>query len=278
MSSQPNDAPPRPDGQASSSSPVSPTSPVSPASPVFPASPASPVSPVSPASPAAGPDGSGRKLWKLTADGRAVFRRATPYLVWWGWVVFAIFNIVQVAIPDHDYFSLELVAGLLAITAIVYATTLRPRVVADDDGVSVHNPFRDHRIRWGALNAVYLGDSVELACARPAPRKDKTVYCWALYSARRSRMRAKLRAERGRSGLFGFPSRAADIPSRAPAEAQDVARQDPVQVMAAEIGRRSTEARQRGVPAAVLESAWAWLPLTYLLVPGALLLGLLLGR
>src|ERR1700677_463735 len=56
----------------------------------------------------------GRRLpWKTGDDGRTVFRRVTPFVIWWIWVVFAIFNLIQVVIPDHDYFSLEFTAGLL---------------------------------------------------------------------------------------------------------------------------------------------------------------------
>ncbi|MGH3305109.1 MAG: PH domain-containing protein, partial [Streptosporangiaceae bacterium] len=211
--------------------------------------------------------------WKAGADGRTVFRRGTPFVIWWIWVAFAIFTLAEVAIPDHDYFSLELAAGLLTLTGVMYACTLRPRVLASDDGVLVLNPFQDHRIRWGALTGVYLGDSVEFCCARPAQKKEKTIYCWALYSGRRSRLRAQMRAERGRNRAQG-----AGAARRAQAEAQDLARQDIVQLMAAEIGSRSTAAKERGVPDAVLESAWAWLPLVYVLVPAALLLGLVLGR
>jgi Bacterial PH domain len=214
-----------------------------------------------------------RTPWKAGADGRTVFRRGTPFVVWWVWVAFAIFNLAEIAIPDHDYFSLEFTAGVLLVTAVMYACTLRPRVLAGDDGVTVLNPFQDHRIRWGALNGVFLGDSVELGCARPAPKKEKTVYCWALYSGRRSRLKAQVRSERGRGRVYG-----AGAARRAQAEAQDLARQDIVQLMAAEIGRRSTAAKERGVPDAVLESTWAWLPLVYVVVPAALLIGLVLGR
>jgi Bacterial PH domain len=214
-----------------------------------------------------------RRPWKPGADGRTVFRRGTPFVVWWVWVAFAIFNLAEIAIPDHDYFSLEFTAGVLVVTAAMYACTLRPRVVADDDGVLVQNPFQDHRIRWGALNGVYLGDSVEFGCARPAPKKEKTIYCWALYSGRRSRLKAQVRAQRGQRQVYG-----AGAGRRAQAEAEQLARQDIVRLMAAELGRRSTAAKERGVPAAVLESTWAWLPVIYVLVPAALLLGLVLGR
>jgi len=161
------------------------------------------------------------------------------------------------------------------VTGIVYATTLRPRVIADDEGLSVHNPFRDHRIGWGAVNAVYLGDSVELSCARTAPRTDKTVYCWALYSGRRSRLRARLRAERSQSRGFGGGFAAS---SRAPAEAQELARRDAVQLMASTISSRSADAQQRGASAAPLESAWAWVPLALVVIPAAVLLALVLAR
>jgi len=225
-----------------------------------------------------------RKWWqrKPAADGQKVYRLVSPIIIWWAWVVFAIVIIAQAVIPGHDYVSLELTAGVAAVTAIMYAAALRPRVIAGNDGIDVRNPFRDHRIGWGALTAVYLGDSVEFSCARPAPGKDKTIYCWALYSGRRSRMRAQLRAERGGTrgfGVLGFgiPS-AASVSSRAPAEAQDLARQDPVQLMATEIGRRSADERENGAPAAVLESTWAWWPLASVLVPAAALLGLLLAR
>jgi hypothetical protein len=217
------------------------------------------------APPVAGPC----RPWKAAADGGTVFRRGAPFVVWWVWVIFAAYGTIQVVVADHDYFSVELTAALLAVTAIAYACLLRPRVIANDEAVYVYNPYRDHRVRWGGLNGVYLGDSVELSCARPAPKKDKTIYCWALYSSRRARLRTRLRTER-----YGGTSGAA---RRAHTEAERLARQDEVQLMAADLGRRSTDAKLRGAPAAVLQSTWAWLPLTYLLVPAALLLGLLLA-
>lgn len=220
---------------------------------------------------------SDRKWWqrKPAEDGQTVLRRVTPLVMWWAWLVFAVVVTAQVVITGHDYLSAEITAGLATATAIAYATALRPKVIADDDGVRVVNPFRDHWIGWGGLNAVYLGDSVELSCARSAPRRDRTIYCWALYSGRRSRLRAQRRAERDRTrGLVGSFGAA----SREPAEAQDLARQDAVQLMAAEIGRRSADAQQGGAPAAVLQSTWAWWPLAVVMVPAAALLALILAR
>jgi hypothetical protein len=216
------------------------------------------------------PDGlaGGSRPWKATKDGRTVFRRGTPFILWWIWIAFVIFNVIQVIIPDHDYFSLELTAGLLAVTGVAYATALRPRVIASDEGIVVHNPIADHLARWGAVSGVYLGDSVELNCARPTPRKDKTVYCWALYSNRRSRMKQQ---------QFGVRSWL-HTSNRAPVEARELASQDSAQLMAAELGRRATTARQAGAPAAVLESRWAWWPIAAMVVPAAALVGLLVAK
>src|SRR3984957_10111753 len=144
-----------------------------------------------------------RRPWKTTDDGTTVFRRPGPLVLFWLWVAFALFNFFDVAVRDHDYFSLELTAGLLAVTGVVYACTLRPRVTADADAIHVYNPYRDHVAPWGTVNGVYLGDSVELTCTRPGPKSAWTIYCWALYSGRRSRHRGQLRSERQQTRLMG---------------------------------------------------------------------------
>jgi len=223
---------------------------------------------------------SDRKWWKRAApDDQTVYRLMTPVIFWWAWVVFAVILVLQSLISDHDYLSVELAAGVAAVTAVVYATALRPKVISDDDGLRVFNPVQDHRIGWGGLSSVYPGDSVELSCARPAPREARKIYCWAVYSGRRSRVRAEARAKRSRTGGYGSGFGGGfGIPSRAPAEVQVRAKQDAVQVVAAEISRRSADAQQRGAPPAVLESTWAWWPIAFFLVPAAVLLGLVFAR
>jgi hypothetical protein len=205
--------------------------------------------------------------WKETADGRTVFRRIGPIVLWWVWVAFVLFNLIQLVFTGRDYFSIELAVGLLAATGIAYATTLRPRVVATADGLEVQNPIRDHTIRWGALNGVYLGDAVELTCVRPTPRKEKTVYCWALYSGRRGRMKSQQLGVRSWNRM-----------SARTGGTNESAERDPAQLIAAELGRRSTKAREAGPAAATLESRWAWLPIAVICVPAAALLALILAR
>jgi hypothetical protein len=84
-------------------------------------------------------------------------------------------------------------------------------------------------------------------------------------------MRAERNRTRGFGGAFG-------LSSRAPVEAQALARQDTVQLMAAEIGRRCSDAKATGTSPAFLESSWAWLPVVYVAAPAAALLGLVLAR
>ncbi len=205
---------------------------------------------------------------KATPDGKILYRRLTPIILWWAWLAFVVFSLVDVVIPAHSYLSVEVVAGLLTVTAFVYACAVRPRVIADDESVVIYNPFRDHHLRWGAIRGVFLGDSIEFSCARPAPKKDKTIYCWALYTARRSRMRAQTQ----RSLLkIGRSARLAN-------ESADLQRTDMVQLMAVELGGRCKDARERGVPEAVLESQWAWLPLVSTLALAAATLAIILLR
>jgi hypothetical protein len=213
-----------------------------------------------------GPLPGSRNPWKEGRNGKTVFRRVAPIALWWVWVIFAIFNVIQVIGPDHDYFSIEFAAGLLAVTGIVYATALRPQVLATPDGLEVRNPVRDHTIRWGAVNGVYLGDAVELSCARPEPRKEKTIYCWALYSGRRSRMKSQ------QLGVRSWTR------SSRTAGASEPSGPDAAQLMAAELGRRSTRAREEGVAPATLESRWAWWPIAFICLPAAALLALLLAK
>jgi hypothetical protein len=206
-----------------------------------------------------------RPLWKAKKSGIVVFRHTTPLVLWWVWVAFAAANVIDVAIVDPGLTVLKVAAGLLAVTGIAYATTLHSRVESDDDGVTIYNPVRNHRAPWGAVEGIFLGDSVEFVCYRPAPKKAKTIYSWALYSSRRSRARSHLQRS-------FYSSRRAEISSRAPSEAADLAKQATAQLMAAELGRLAVQARQQQAASAVLTSRWSWIPVAAIVIPLVLLI------
>ncbi len=210
---------------------------------------------------AAGP----RPLWKAKQGGVVVFRHSTPLVLWWIWVAFAVANFIDVSIVDPGITVLKVAVGLLAVTGIAYATTLHSRVESDDQGVTVFNPLRRHRAPWGAVEGIFLGDSVEFVCHRQAPKKTKTIYSWALYSSRRSRARSQMQRS-------FFSIRRVEVSSRAPSEAAELARTASAQLMAAELGRLAVRARESGVPSAVLTSRWSWTQLAAIVIPVAALI------
>src|ERR1700678_1688281 len=82
------------------------------------------------------------------ADGRQMFRSPVRALIWWVWVLFAVGNLIDLAVQDRDHLSVIAACTLLLITGIVYATAQRPRIIADDDGLTIVNPIRDTRVGW----------------------------------------------------------------------------------------------------------------------------------
>jgi hypothetical protein len=228
-----------------------------------------------------------RSAWRTTEDGRTIFRLIPPLVLWWAWIAFVVINLADLAIESRDWFSLEILVALIAATGIMYACTLRPKVISDADGLTILNPFRGYRVPWGGVAGVFLGDSVEIHCERLAPKRAKAVYSWALYSPRRARARADLRVgfgtrrERERHDMrarrrFEVPD--ATTFGRMPEKAKEIANQHPSHIMASELARRCDEARQRGGPAGVLASQWAWPPIAAVLIPVAGLIAVVLAR
>jgi Bacterial PH domain len=240
-----------------------------------------------------------KSAWRTTDDGRTIFRLMPPLVLWWVWVAFAAVNVIDLGIQSHTWFAVKVTAVLLVVTGLMYVCTLRPRVISDAAGLTVLNPFRDYRVPWGGVAGVYLGDSVEIQCERPAPKPEKTVYSWALYSPRRSRARAELRSgtgtrkwrqrhdyraqrryeiQPGETWEAGANRQTTPSFARMPDKARELASQHPSHVMAAELARRCDAARDAGVAGGPLEGRWAWLPITAVLVPVALLIAVLLAH
>ena len=63
--------------------------------------------------------------------GRQVFRSPAAVAIWWVWVLFAVGNLIDLAVQGRDHLSVVAAFILLLITGVVYVTALRPRVVAD---------------------------------------------------------------------------------------------------------------------------------------------------
>jgi hypothetical protein len=223
------------------------------------------------------PRSGAKPLWKEGPDGRTVFRLPVPLVLWWAWVAFALLNLGYIIADSATIAGLRGAALLVLVTGIMYACTVHSRVESDPDGITIYNPLLSHRAPWGAIEGIYLGDSVEFNCARPAPRKAKTIYSWALYSRRRSRVRQQMQRN-----IF-LPNRLGGMTSRtghpgqglgrgAAAEAEELSKQASSQLMATELGRRVTEARDQGAVAGLLHTRWSWQPLAAILGPAVFLI------
>ncbi len=200
-----------------------------------------------------------------------VFRLPGPIVLWWVWVVFAAVNLVDLAVQGHDRTSAQVAIALLAITGLVYACALRPRVVTDTDGITLLNPIRDYRAPWGRVSDIYLGESVQVHCSPGEAAKVKVLHSWALYSPRRSRLKAEARGRRWDLNPSSRPSGY----GRMPAEAREAAKQTTVELMAREIESMASQARERGAAGGPVVASWAWSSLAAFGVP-ALALTLLI--
>ena len=154
----------------------------------------------------------GRKKRAEATGGPQVFRSATAILVWWVWVLFAVANLIDLAVQGRDRLSLVAAAILVLVTGIAYVTAQRPRVIADTAGLTIVNPLRDHHIGWAGVTKVDLADLLRVHCRR-GPDDTKIIYSWAVHYSRRRKAAAEVKARRtaarmssGRSsfGTFGL--------------------------------------------------------------------------
>jgi hypothetical protein len=218
--------------------------------------------------------------------GRQVFRSPAAVVIWWLWALFAVGNLIDLAVQGRDHVSLVAAFTLLFVTGIVYITAQRPRMVADVDGLTITNPVRGHRIGWAAVAGADPTDLLRVRCEWPDG--DKTVrrafYSWAVHSSRRRQVAAEMRAQRqsrqGSRGGFGSFGGAGGLgwagalgTSAEPSPEGDPLRVDPNRVIAtltarAEKARLETPDAQAAAPV----STWDLLAVASVVVPGLALL------
>ena len=149
---------------------------------------------------------------------RQVYRTSGSLVAWWAWVAFAVVLLIVLAFGHHDHAALVTASVVVAITGIMYACALRPRIVADAAGITVVNPLRVHEVPWPAVTQVDLVHNVRVHyrgpaggtsggdCGAGAPGGEKIVHSWAVQSTGRSRTRSELRARRAaRRGMTPQP-------------------------------------------------------------------------
>jgi hypothetical protein len=152
-------------------------------------------------------------------DKPLTFRSPTAIAIWVVWLLFAVGNWIDLAVQGRDHGSAVAAAILLLATGAAYVTAQRPRIIADDAGVTVRNPLRDHRIGWAGVAKVDLADLLRVHCDRgpqggyggegspaesagspaqvpPAGQLPKIISAWAVHYSRRRQLAAEVRARR----------------------------------------------------------------------------------
>lgn len=214
---------------------------------------------------------------------KQVFRSPLTVIVWWVWVLFAVGNLIDLAVQGRDHASLVAVFVILAVTGVMWVGAQRPRLVADDSGLRIVNPLREYQVGWATVSAIDTTDLLRVRCEWPGESagqvRKKAIYAWAVGSSRRrqavERMRAERRARprRGpsigvfgapRDGGFGTPAGAAG--SRAPAAPEPGDAEKIVAALTARVDEARVAAPES--PAAPPVSTWYW--------PGLALVGVCL--
>jgi len=167
--------------------------------------------------------------------GARTFRSPAAVAVWWVWLAFAVANLIDLAVQGRDHTSAVAAAVLVLITGVIYVTALRPRVVADDAGLTVVNPLRGHRIGWACVAKVDVAELLRVHCEwdrGDGGRGSKTVHAWGIHYSRRRAFAAEARARRtaARRSVPGLPGAAgrgygyaAAPPATTESEAQKIA-------------------------------------------------------
>ena len=221
---------------------------------------------------------------KQDQNGRQVFRSVGAVVVWWIWVLFAVGNLIDLAVQGRDHLSLVAAFILLFVTGIVYITTLRPRLIADEDGLTIANPVRDHRVSWATVAGADPTDLLRVRCEWPegTGTARRAIYSWAVHSSRRRQVAAEMRARRqsrpGSQGGFGGVTSfggfgLAGAFGSEPSPEGDPLRLDANKVVAT-LSERGAEARLNaaGTPAAAPVSSWDWFAVATVVIPGLALL------
>jgi Bacterial PH domain len=198
-----------------------------------------------------------------------LYRSPVAPVVWWVWVVFALANLADIAVQGHDHFAAVIAAILILITGVAYVTAFRPRVLADDTGITIRNPLRDHQVPWACVQNVDLGDSLQVHCAwQDGEQKTKLLYGWAVHSPRRARLKAEARARRSDRAA----ARQSASYQRLPAEARQAMTKTDAEHIATALRQRAVTVRAAGADAGKPAARWNRPAIAALVLPALLLI------
>ena len=219
---------------------------------------------------------------------RQVFRPPAAVAIWWVWLLFAVGNLVDLAVQGRDHLSVVAAFILLLITGVVYVTAKRPRVVADSDGLTVRNPVRDHRVDWAAVAQVDTTDLLRIRCEwrEGEGTAKRVIYAWAVHSSRRRQLAAERRAARqshGGGGVLGIGGFGAGRPARGgygqpggygtpPDIPEPVSLGVDAEQVVATLTARAEQAREGEPAGRAPVSSWYWPAIAAIVIPALALL------
>jgi hypothetical protein len=213
------------------------------------------------------------------AGGREVFRGPGSLILWWAWIVIAVAILADVAVQGSGRSAAVAALLVAAVTGVLYGCAFRPRVVADAAGITVENPLRDYRVRWGAVTKVDAVNALRVHCAAaPGAGQGKILHSWAVQSSPRSARAAQLRASRG--ALRGGRREEQQGPGgygRHPAQAERAARPTQAESTAQQLDERARREREAGAAGGPPETRWAWASVAAMAVPLAALIVVVLA-
>jgi hypothetical protein len=224
---------------------------------------------------------------------RQVFRNAGAVVAWWAWLVFAVVSLVALAVDGRDHSSVVTAVLVIAVTGVMYGCAWWPRIVADENGISVLNPLRGHAVPWAAVTKVDLVNAVRVhAAPAPGAARGKVIYSWAVQSSARARLKSESRASRlphSRSPHSRLPhSRSPDneaarqtaVPpayGKLPPQAQEALERSPAEFVAQQLTDRAARERAAMTPAegrpasppgtSLVRVNWAWAPIAAMVLP-----------
>ena len=205
---------------------------------------------------------------------RQVYRTTGSLVAWWGWAAFAVLLLVVLALGHHDHAALVTAVVVVAITGIMYACALHPRIVASAADLTVVNPLRTHVVPWPAVIQVDLVHNVRIHYR--GPDGAVIVHSWAVQSSGRSQTRSELKARRAaRRGTAPAPGYA-----RLPGEAQAALAGSAAEFIARQLDERARAPRTAAAPdgpATGPRVRWTWGPIAAMAVPLLILLAVVLA-
>jgi hypothetical protein len=180
-----------------------------------------------------------------------------------------LINVIDLAVQWHHRTALVYGAFLALGTGLAYTCGLRPRIIANEAGLTVVNPLRSCTVPWTAITSVDVGEAVQVHCWLP-DGTEKVIPSWGLSASSRGQLRADMRARR----------RAAQVARVTPWQtylpAGDTTARAEVQLIAQQLAERAQRARAEGAAACQPTVVWSWASVAAIAAPAIALVTLLL--